>query len=81
MLIKENKYNQQSWVPRTSIIYEKRDLSWCMLKLYTIVFDVTIGNDLVNKSDKLRGLINNVYTSIIKNQIFVKKCIYIYIYI
>ena len=52
-----------------------------MLKLYTIVFDVTIGNDLVNKSDKLRGLINNVYTSIIKNQIFVKKCLYIYIYI
>ena len=50
-----------------------------MLKLYTI--DVTIGNDLVNKSDKLRGLINNVYTSIIKNQIFVKKCLYIYIYI
>ena len=43
-----------------------------MLKLYTIFFDVTIGNDLVNKLVKLRGLINNVCTSIIKNQIFVK---------
>ena len=50
-----------------------------MLKLYTIFFDVTIGNDLVNKSVKLRVLINNVCMSIIKNQIFVKKCFFFFI--